>query len=62
MDTEQTTEVTAKQPANRHYVFAMQCTNDFGQFKPGDRARGAFPPDLVQAYLDAGILKEPERG
>jgi len=61
MDTEQTNETATKQPANRQYVFAMRCTNDFGHFEPGDRARGAFPADLVEAYLAAGILKEQTR-
>lgn len=61
MDTEKLPETLVKQPANRQYVFAKRCTNDFGRFEPGDRARGAFPDDLVEAYLAAGILKEQPR-
>lgn len=50
------TEPVIQQPANRHYVFARRCTNDFGHFAVGERARGAFPPELVASYLAAGVL------
>lgn len=43
-------------PANRLYVFAKTCTNDHGTFAKGDKARGAFSPELVASYLAAGIL------
>ncbi len=43
-------------PANRRYVFAKNCTNDFGTFQIGDSARGAFPRELVDFYVAAGIL------
>ncbi len=43
-------------PANRAYVFAKTCTNDHGHFAKGDKARGAFAPDLVTSYLAAGVL------
>jgi hypothetical protein len=49
-------------PANRAYVFAKTCTNDHGTFAKGDKARGAFSPELVAAYLAAGILVEAPRG
>ena len=44
------------EPANRLYVFAKTCTNDHGTFAKGDKARGSFSDDLVNSYLDAGIL------
>lgn len=44
------------EPANRLYVFAKTCTNDHGTFSKGDKARGSFSDDLVQSYIDAGIL------
>lgn len=44
------------EPANRLYVFAKTCTNDYGMFTKGDKARGSFSDDLVNSYLDAGIL------
>jgi len=44
------------EPANRLYVFAKTCTNDHGTFAKGDKARGSFSDDLVQSYIDAGIL------
>ncbi len=43
-------------PANRRYVFSKNCTNDHGSFAKGDKARGAFAPELVHSYLAAGIL------
>jgi hypothetical protein len=43
-------------PANRLYIFGKTCTNDHGTFAKGDKARGAFAPELVAAYLAAGIL------
>jgi len=43
-------------PANRLYIFAKHCANDHGTFAKGDKARGAFSPELVQSYLAAGIL------
>ena len=49
-------------PANRLYVFAKSCANDHGRFVKGDKARGAFSAELVQSYLDAGILVEVKRG
>jgi hypothetical protein len=50
---------TEKQkPANRVYVFAKNCTNDHGRFVIGDKARGAFSPELVASYVAAGILVE----
>jgi hypothetical protein len=49
-------------PANRVYVFAKNCTNDHGSFAKGDKARGAFAPELVAAYVAAGILVEVPRG
>jgi hypothetical protein len=54
-------EPVRKAPQPR-YVFAKGCTNDFGRFEKGDRARGAFPPDLIVAYLKAGVLVEVARG
>lgn len=45
-----------QQPANRLYVFAKICVNDHGRFAKGDKARGAFAPELVASYLAAGIL------
>lgn len=62
MATETTPPAPSKRPANRRYVFAKRCVNDFGHFAVGDRARGAFPAELVQAYLAAGVLKEVPRG
>lgn len=44
------------EPANRLYVFAKTCTNDHGTFAKGEKARGSFSDDLVQSYIDAGIL------
>lgn len=44
------------EPANRLYVFAKTCTNDHGTFTKGDKARGSFSDDLVNSYLEAGIL------
>ena len=44
------------EPANRLYVFAKTCTNDHGAFTKGDKARGAFSDELVQSYLEAGVL------
>lgn len=49
-------------PANRLYVFARNCTNDHGVFRKGDKARGAFSPELVASYLACGILVESTRG
>lgn len=49
-------------PANRRYVFAKNCVNDFGRFAVGDAARGAFPADLVASYLAAGVLVERRNG
>lgn len=43
---------------NRNLIFAKHCTNNHGTFAPGDHARGAFADDLVQTYLDLGILVE----
>jgi hypothetical protein len=43
-------------PAHRAYVFAKNCTNSHGSFAKGDKARGAFAPELVASYLAAGIL------
>lgn len=43
-------------PPNRLYVFAKTCTNDHGHFAKGDKARGAFAPELVASYLAAGVL------
>jgi hypothetical protein len=37
-------------------IFAKNCTNNHGRFKKGDRARGAFAPELVATYLELGIL------
>lgn len=51
-----------KQPANRQYVFARNCTNDHGRFVKGDKARGAFSPELVASYVSCGILVEVKRG
>jgi hypothetical protein len=51
-------EKKAKKPANRVYVFAKNCTNDHGTFVIGDKARGAFSPELVASYVAAGILVE----
>lgn len=51
-----------KKPANRHYVFARNCTNDHGRFVKGDKARGAFPPELVASYVACGILVEIKGG
>lgn len=48
-------------PHFRALVFAKNCVNDHGAFKKGDRARGAFPPELVRSYLGAGILIERRR-
>lgn len=50
------------EPANRVYVFAKRCTNDHGHFAKGDKARGAFSPDLVASYVAAGILVERTGG
>jgi L-fucose isomerase-like protein len=44
--------------ANRVYVFTANCVNDHGAFVIGDKARGAFAPELVAGYLAAGILVE----
>lgn len=46
----------APMPPNRLYVFAKTCTNDHGHFAKGDKARGAFAPELVASYLAAGVL------
>ncbi|MCK9515672.1 MAG: hypothetical protein M0Q87_06425 [Ottowia sp.] len=54
--------VAGQVPANRRYVFAKNCVNDFGSFVIGDAARGAFPADLVAAYLVAGVLVERPHG
>lgn len=43
-------------PANRLYIFAKNGTNDHGPFAKGDKARGAYSPELVASYLAAGIL------
>lgn len=51
-----------KKPANRHYVFAKNCTNDHGRFVKGDKARGAFSPELVASYVECGILVEKTSG
>lgn len=45
-------------PPNRLYVFAKNCTNAHGTFKKGDKARGAFDPELIKSYLSLGILVE----
>lgn len=50
------------EPANRVYVFAKRCTNDHGHFAKGDKARGAFSPELVASYVAAGILVERAGG
>jgi hypothetical protein len=63
MATEKTPKTTeAKEPANRVYVFAKNCTNDHGTFVIGDKARGAFSDELVASYVAAGILVEASRG
>jgi hypothetical protein len=63
MATEKTPKTTAaKEPANRVYVFAKNCTNDHGHFAIGDKARGAFSDELVASYVAAGILVEAPRG
>jgi hypothetical protein len=49
-------------PANRAYVFAANCVNDFGRFAKGDKARGAFPDELVKSYVKCGILVEVRNG
>lgn len=48
----------AEQPisASRLYIFAKHCTNNHGSFQKGDKARGAFTPELIESYLAAGIL------
>jgi len=48
----------AEQPisASRLYIFAKNCTNNHGSFQKGDKARGAFTPELIESYLAAGIL------
>jgi len=48
----------AEQPvsASRLYIFAKHCTNSHGTFQKGDKARGAFTPELIDSYLAAGIL------
>lgn len=51
-------EAVVQKPANRYYVFAKNCTNGHGSFKKGDKARGAFDPELIKAYLLVGILVE----
>lgn len=43
-------------PANRIYIFAKNGTNDHGSFSKGDKARGAYSPELVASYVAAGIL------
>ena len=53
---ERAPEAVRPLPANRLYVFAKTCTNTHGKFDKGDRARGAFSPELVESYLQAGIL------
>lgn len=40
----------------RNLRFAKRCTNDFGRFRPGDKARGAFPAALLAEYVRLGIL------
>lgn len=54
--------VAGQVPANRRYVLAKNCVNDFGRFVVGDAARGAFPADLVASYLVAGVLVERSGG
>jgi len=61
MDTEHTPPEKPKAPPYRRYVFAKTCTNDHGRFAKGDKARGAFTPELVAAYVAAGILIEAPR-
>ncbi len=55
-------QANQKQPPQRQYVFAKNCTNTHGTFKKGDNARGAFSTDLIDAYLQAGILVKPASG
>jgi L-fucose isomerase-like protein len=63
MATEKTPKQTeVREPANRVYVFAKNCTNDHGTFVIGDKARGAFSAELVASYVAAGILVEAQRG
>lgn len=42
----------------RNLVFLKNATNNFGEFKKGDRAQARFPQDLVESYLRHGILEE----
>lgn len=42
--------------ANAAWVFAKNGTNTHGTFKKGDRARGAYSPELMHAYQAARIL------
>ena len=41
---------------NADLVFAKNCTNTHGTFVKGDPARRAFSKDLVDSYVDCGIL------
>lgn len=49
-------QIESQPSANRLFVFAKNCTNTHGSFKKGDKARGAFSQELIDAYLQAGIL------
>lgn len=50
------TQTLDEAPRVKYYVFAKNCTNDHGHFKKGDKSRGAFSQDLIQSYLQSGIL------
>ena len=54
------TRPKATQTPTKYYLFAKNCTNNFGTFKKGDKSRGAFPEQLVKDYLAMGILVEPK--
>ena len=41
---------------NAELVFDKNCVNDHGTFVIGDPARRAFSKDLVESYLESGIL------
>ncbi|MGL4678480.1 MAG: hypothetical protein ACRCWC_03760 [Plesiomonas shigelloides] len=43
-------------PFNKAYVHAKNGVNDHGPFVRGSAARGAYPADLVQGYLQCGVL------
>lgn len=48
--------MTEKKLTYKNLVFAKRCTNDHGHFRPGDKARGAFPPALIDTYVALGVL------